>query len=324
MTTSAIQLAAVAQKAVTEYLRVARGEQVVILVDTQTSPSIPVALASQVVAAGAEPIIITLVPRMSSGEDLPKSVLEAVVNANVVISACSKSPYHSSLKTLAQEAGVRGTLNSPPNEAGWIAGGMTTDFHQLRPVADRLKEILTEGSRARVTNPGGTEIEMSIAGRKAVGWLCGIACNPSETVAWPGGEVSLPPIEGTSEGIVVVDVAITDIGGVREPVTWEVSKGNAVAITGGVEAAKLREAIEGIEFATNIGELGIGINPHARLVDDITEAKKRRGTAHIALGDSANGYGGNVDCAVHLDGLIRDVTVEIDGQKVVDAGRLVF
>lgn len=312
----------VATRAVRDYLGVRKTEQVVILVDGGTSPSIPVALAAAVSAAEAEPVVINITRRAFSGTELPKAVLAAVTSADVVISACSRSPYHSSLKTLAQEAGVRGTLNSPPEEAGWVAGAMTVDFRDLRPAAAALRNILSEGSRARVRSPVGTDLTMSIAGRSAVGWLCGIAAEPSQTVAWPGGEVSLPPVEGSAEGQVVVQVAMTDIGAVSEPLVWTVNRGLCVKIDGGEEAEHLREAIRGVPDATNIGELGIGINPAARLVADITEAKKRRGTAHIALGDSANGYGGNVSCALHLDGLVPDVTVEIDDQVIVADGVL--
>src|SRR4051794_17818591 len=117
----------VARRAIENYLAVAPGEQVVILVDTATSPSIPQALSEAVLDVGAEPVQITISPRRTSGEDLPRSVLDAVVAANVVISACSRSPYHSSLKPLAQEAGVRGALNSPPHESGWSDGAMQYD-----------------------------------------------------------------------------------------------------------------------------------------------------------------------------------------------------
>ncbi len=54
--------------------------------------------------------------------------------------------------------------------------------------------------------------------------------------------------------------------------------------------------------------------------DDITETKKRIGTAHLALGDNAGGYGGVVESPVHLDGMCFDVTVAIDGDVVVRDG----
>ncbi len=68
-------------------------------------------------------------------------------------------------------------------------------------------------------------------------------------------------------------------------------------------AAVCGELIDGVSAATNIGELGIGLNPVARITDDITETKKRIGTAHLALGDSAGGYGGIVISTIHLDGM---------------------
>ena len=152
-------------------------------------------------------------------------------------------------------------------------------------------------------------------------WLTGICRNPGEVSALPGGEVSLPPIEGTSEGIVVWERVASDLGALEEPVRIEVRGGRAVAIDGGVAADRLRDIVATIRDADNIGEIGIGLNPAARIADDITEAKKALGTVHVALGDSANEYGGLVECEVHLDGLVMSPTIEFDGRPVVVDGR---
>ena len=58
--------------------------------------------------------------------------------------------------------------------------------------------------------------------------------------------------------------------------------------------------------------------------DEITEAKKAYGTVHLALGDSANEYGGTVECDVHLDGLVMSPTVAFDGRDVVVDGRHLY
>jgi len=42
----------------------------------------------------------------------------------------------------------------------------------------------------------------------------------------------------------------------------------------------------------------------------------------MALGDSAAGYGGKVTSDVHLDGLIMDVRIEIDGEVIAEKGRI--
>jgi leucyl aminopeptidase (aminopeptidase T) len=115
---------------------------------------------------------------------------------------------------------------------------------------------------------------------------------------------------------------MTDLGGLAEPIAVTVESGLAVAIDGGADAERLRAMIDGVPGATNLAELGIGLNPSARVSDDITESKKKEGTAHFALGDNAGGYGGFVESPVHLDGMLFDVTVAIDGDEVVRGGEV--
>jgi leucyl aminopeptidase (aminopeptidase T) len=133
--------------------------------------------------------------------------------------------------------------------------------------------------------------------------------------------VSLPPLEGTTEGIIVWERVASDLGALDGPVTIEVRGGRAVGISGGISADRLRDIVATVTDADNIGEIGIGLNPAARIGDDITEAKKALGTVHVALGDSANEYGGLVECDVHLDGLVMAPTIEFDGRQVVVDGR---
>ena len=115
---------------------------------------------------------------------------------------------------------------------------------------------------------------------------------------------------------------MTDIGRLAKPMTWVVEKGLAVRFEGGIEAKALEAHIEGVTNARNIAELGIGINPMSRLTGGITEVKKKLGTAHMALGDSAAGYGGAITSDVHLDGMIMNVRVEIDGEVIAENGRV--
>ena len=134
--------------------------------------------------------------------------------------------------------------------------------------------------------------------------------------------MSFPQVEGTSNGVIVFERVMTDIGGLSEPVVVTVEDGLAVAIVGGEEAARLRDMIDGVPGATNLAELGIGLNPAARVSDDITESKKKQGTAHFALGDNAGGYGGVVESPVHLDGMLFGVTITVDGEEIVRDGEV--
>jgi leucyl aminopeptidase (aminopeptidase T) len=244
--------------------------------------------------------------------------------ADVVLCAASTSLYHTNAKAMAQRAGVRGDFNAPHRADAWRNGAMTADFVAIRRRAERLAELWRGTGVVRVTSPAGTDLSATVEGREPKAWLTGICRNPGEISALPGGEVSLPPIEGTSNGVVVWERVASDLGALEAPLTITVRGGRAVAFAGGASADTLRRIVEATVDADNIGEIGIGLNPAARIADDITEAKKAFGTVHIALGDSANEYGGLVECEVHLDGLVMEPTIEFDGVPVVVAGRHVY
>lgn len=317
-----IELASVAHRVVSEYLSMKPGEDLLVVADTRTSPSIPEALAGQAHAVGAIPTIVVMTPRRRSGEEPPAPIGEAMRAADAVVAVASRSMYHTEAKGAAQRAGVRGCFNAPSREDQWVEGAMTADFLTIREVAERLAERLRSGRQIRVTSPAGTDLTAVIDGREPKGWLTGICRNAGEVSAYPGGEVSLPPIEGTARGRVVVENVMTDIGLLRSPITWIVEDGQVASIDGGEEARTLEAHVEGVENARNIGEIGIGLNPQARLGIEITEAKKRLGTAHIAMGDSAGEYGGTVVSDVHLDGMVLDARVEVDSEVVMAAGEV--
>ena len=115
---------------------------------------------------------------------------------------------------------------------------------------------------------------------------------------------------------------MSDLGRLANPITLVVENGLVTRFEGGAEARQLETHIEGVENARNIAELGIGLNPKSRLSGEITEVKKKLGTAHMAIGDSAAGYGGKVVSDIHLDGMILDARITLDGEVIVADGRV--
>ena len=316
-------LAVVAGRVIHDYLGVQDGESVLLVTDTKTSPTIAEALFAAAEEVGAHPARIVIPPPARSGEEPARHVAAAMAAADVCVCAASRSLYHTAAKGRAQAVGTRGLFNAPSREDGWTSGAMTADYLAIRQTAERVAEVLRSAREVHVTSPAGTDVVVGVEGREPKGWLTGVCRNAGEASALPGGEVSFPPLEGSSRGTVVVEHVMTDLGTLAHPISWTVRDGEAVAFEGGPEARRLEELIEGVPNARNIAELGIGLNPSARLEGEITEAKKRAGTAHMALGDSAGGYGGLVESPVHLDGLMLDVTIAVDGTVVVDAGELV-
>ena len=318
---SGTSVATVARRVVVDYLGIARGERFAIVVDDRTDGEIPYELFRAARDAGGEPVMVSFTARAMSGTEPPEPVAAAMRSADVVVCAASTSLYHTTAKAEAQRAGARGNFNAPHRADAWRNGAMTADFFEIRRHAERLAALLRETAVVRLTSPAGTDLTATIAGREPKAWLTGICRRSGEVSALPGGEVSLPPIEGTSEGVVIWERIASDLGALAEPVRITVRAGRAVAVDGGAQAARLREVIASVRNADNIGEIGIGLNPVARIGDDITESKKAHGTVHVALGDSANEYGGLIESAVHLDGLVLSPTLELDGRPVIVDGR---
>jgi leucyl aminopeptidase (aminopeptidase T) len=324
MTVGTHTVESTAQRVVVDYLGIRPGERFAIVVDTRTDSEIPDALAAATRDAGGEPVVVRFAPLPRSGAEPPEFAAAEMAAADVVLCAASTSLYHTTAKAAAQRAGARGDFNAPYRADAWAKGAMTADFFAIRERAERLAALWRRTSEVRVTSPAGTDLRATVTGREPMAWLTGICRNPGEVSALPGGEVSLPPIEGTAEGVVVWERVASDLGALEAPVRIEVREGRATTINGGAAAARLRDIVATVRDADNIGEIGIGLNPAARIADEITEAKKAFGTVHIALGDSANEYGGLVECDVHLDGLVMAPTIEFDGRPVVIDGRHVY
>jgi leucyl aminopeptidase (aminopeptidase T) len=322
--TPMVPLEEIARRVVVDYLALSPDETYLVVGDTRTSPELPRALFEAALAVGAKPIHALISPLRVSGEEPPDAIAAAMAAADAVTCCSSRSLMHNNAKLRAERAGTRGQFNAPCRAEWWTQGAMTADFLEMRKTAERLAAKLRGAKDIRVSSPAGTDVVVPIGDREPKAWLTGVCRNPGEVSAFPGGEVSFPPIEGGTQGTMVFERVMTDLGPLDEPIAVEVVDGLAVSIEGGTRAHELRQLVDGVEGATNIGELGIGINDRARITDDITESKKRIGTAHMALGDSAGGYGGVVDCPLHLDGLMLDVTITIDGETIVDGGRLVL
>jgi leucyl aminopeptidase (aminopeptidase T) len=320
----ASRLSAVARRVVSQYLGVTAGERFLLVTDTDVSAELADSLMRAAELAGVDPVHARIVTRQRSGEEPPEAVVAAMVAADVCLCVAARSIYHTNAKGRAQAAGTRGCFNAPADLGAWTMGAMTADYLAIRQVAERLADRLRGAEVARVTSPAGTDVTVGIHGREPRGWYTGIVREPGEISAFPGGEVSFPPLEGTSHGTIVFERVMTDLGALAEPIVVTVEDGLATRIEGGADAARLREMIDGIPGSTNLAELGIGLNPAARISDDITESKKRLGTAHLALGDNAGGYGGVVECPLHIDGMLFDVTICIDGEDVVRNGEVLL
>lgn len=306
--------------AVRDCMGIQTGERVLVVTD-EPLRRIGYSLRSAALQLTDDVLLVEMTPRKTNGEEPPLQIAQLMLAVDVVLCPTSKSLTHTDARRAASATGVRiATLPGVTEEI--MIRCMNADYHRVAARTHALCAMLEKTSVIRVTAPGGTDIVLPKQGRKAYA-SSGLFREKGQSGNLPTGEAYLAPVEGASNGIVVVDGSMAMIGMVKEPIRIEVRDGYAHAITGGPEATKLQQLLapHGRD-AYNVAEFGIGTNDRAILSGLILEDEKVMGTIHIAFGDNKS-MGGSVRVASHLDGLITSPTVWFDDMMIMDAGKFV-
>jgi leucyl aminopeptidase (aminopeptidase T) len=311
------ELAPAVRTVIRRCLGVQASEDVVVVVDPATR-AIGDALREESAAAGADAVMIVMDERAANGTEPPRAVAAALSACDVFIAPTSKSLSHTSARKRASDAGVRGAT-MPGVTEDMLARLMAIDFDAMVARSRAVAAVLDEGAAARVTCPRGTDLELALDGR------AGLADDGELTARGafgnlPCGEGYISPAFG--EGTVVAS-SLDPLGIGTEPATLTVVDGRIVAANGGLGPRFIELLLAHGELGTNLAELGVGTNDRARLTGNVTEDEKMLGTVHVAFGASA-GIGGRVSVPIHLDVVIVDASLEVDGRAVLDRGRYVL
>jgi leucyl aminopeptidase (aminopeptidase T) len=314
------QLQTAAKIIVTDCLSVKPEETVLVVVDKPLK-KIGQAIFKAAEEVEAEVVLTEMLPRQNHGEEPPKVVAEAMKEAEVVIMPTSKSLSHTKARIEACKQGARAaTLPTITEEI--MNRTLTADYEAISNRSRLLAEKLTAAEKAQVTAPNGTEITCSLQERAGHADT-GIYHQAGEFGNLPAGEAYIAPLEGTSEGKFVIDGSIAGAEAGTEDIELIVEAGYVVEINGGQAAAKLREMVGSYgKEAYNIAELGIGTNDQAKLTGNVLEDEKVMGTVHIAIGDNST-IGGEISVSSHLDGIIEQPTVKLDGDVIMKEGELI-
>ena len=295
------------------------GEKVLVITD-EPLRTIGYALWKAAKDLGNEVLLIEILPRASNGAEPPPEVAELMKMVDVALCPTSKSLTHTDSRRAASAKGVRiGTLPGVTEEI--MIRCMNADYNKIAHRTFALCKLLEKASTVRVTAPAGTDITMPIKGRTAHS-SSGLFREKGQWGNLPTGEAYLAPVEGQSEGVVVVDGSMAMVGMVKTPIRIQVEKGYAEDISGGEEAQRLIALLEPHgRDARTVAEFGVGTNDKAILTGNILEDEKVMGTIHIAFGDNKS-MGGSVRVASHLDGLITRPTVWLDETMIMNNGKV--
>ena len=299
----------------------ARSGESVLVVTDEPLRHIGYALHEAARSLGHEVVLVEILPRRSNGEEPPRQIADLMAAMDVVLCPTSKSLTHTDARRRASAAGARvGTLPGVTEDI--MVRCMNADYTRIAERTHRLCALMDATQVIRVQAPSGTDLTLPVAGRRALA-STGLFREKGTWGNLPTGEAYLAPLEGQSNGLVVVDGSMAGIGMVSEPIRIAVRDGYAEEIEGGREAGQLRALLEPHgRDARVVAEFGIGTNDRAALTGVILEDEKVMGTIHVAFGDNKS-MGGTVRVASHLDGLVKKPTVWFDDRLVMEAGRFV-
>jgi leucyl aminopeptidase (aminopeptidase T) len=308
-------------------LEIAPGEDVLCIADREENLEILTLVAAECKARGAEVGVVLIEPRKHHHHEPPRSVARAMQEADVVIAMTFGSLAHTKARRDATDAGVKVALmgeNTRESLSNIKLG--REDLLEVRAVTQKIVERLSSSSSAQLITRAGTNLSMSLKGRKGVGLV------PfGEKGTFFGvpvyAEAACPPIEDSVEGVAVIDgtmVGMAEIEGiVEDPFEITLEKGRLVKISGGRSAKKLEILLDTLgEDGRQLAELGVNSN---HLIDnkfiggrlDLAIA----GNVHLGFGRN-DMIGGNSKVECHFDLGLCYATLLLDGKPILQDGKL--
>ena len=323
------------------------GDSVAILCETQSRPVLVELARLSAARLGAQAFVLTVPSVFARSEPVARSTgaCEAVAGMGPVIAALAAC-------TLVVDCTVEGLMHAPELPAILKGNGQTQprvvyvsnehpealarlvpdDATEAR-VKDHVKRMRS-AKLMRVTSPAGTDLSVALQGA-VVGGNWGSTTRPGTLTHWPGGLVLAFPAAGSVSGQLVLaegDVNLTFKRYIDRPITLTIEDDHVTQIEGtGVDADLLRSyfAAWGDRASYAVSHVGYGLNEAARwdsmaLYDkrDFNGTELRAFAGNFLYSTGANEVAGR-HTRGHFDWPMRGCTVALDGETVVDAGRVV-
>lgn len=318
------------------------GARVLILTDTDHDPRVWQVVMSMCQELGAEVTVALFERRPADYYDPPEAVCESMMKSDFNVLLASTGMLHSPANFRAMKAGI---------PAICLDGGMTLEMLQSGAITDDMRQIAVRkhfvakdvfganAKQCRVTSRYGTDFTYSVKDRIFVPPLPGNDFDPYKIIdfdkdenrkggnlfyyLFPTGEMNVAPVEGSANGKLIFDLTMHHIGRLYTPIELTVKDGRIVSIDGGTEARILRDYLDtyGDENAYMCpAEASVGVNAKAVVRGIQREDKNIYGSMHFGLGTNID-VGGSVKSKIHMDGVILEPTLYVDGEMRIDNGR---
>jgi 2,5-dihydroxypyridine 5,6-dioxygenase len=316
--------------------RLATGESAIIYADTLSNPHYPAALLAAAKDLGAEAfqIVQPAIPHELSrggGRAKPTALVRSAMQAaDFVVDVTTGGMLYSDEQAAILAAGTRILRVREPDDC--LLRLLPSEAVRARSI--RGRERLQVARRLRLTSEEGTDLVME-KGKRPVPIQYGMADEPGRWDHWPTGMVNTTVIEESVEGTLVIGAASLIFPFelyTADPIVMRFADGIAVDVTGGREAVMLSDMLDQRNDSNcrRLAHIGWGTDHRARWEvlcqrgadgGGGAEARSLYGGVLLALGENRDLGGANV-APLHIDIALRRARLELDGELVVDSGRI--
>jgi 2,5-dihydroxypyridine 5,6-dioxygenase len=210
----------------------------------------------------------------------------------------------------------------------------------LKQALKYAEERYRKTREVRVISDAGTDLTYS-CGEYPVMTQWGYADEPGHFDHWGGGHIHTFPNEGSAKGVVVIQpgdiVILPYCRYVQDPIRLQIENGFITNIDGGLDAKLMRDWLDDGKANADdrdpyaISHLGWGLNPQARwygLAMNGDAPERHRASARVfagnflfSTGPNSQG-GGKRTTRGHYDVPMRDCTVMLDNEVIIDRGKV--
>ncbi len=252
------------------------------------------------------------------GEEPNKRIAATMLKYDVIIAPTTHSLTHTNARRNACKKGAR--VATIPSATEEMYETLSENPFFMHKIGTKIKNFLRGKDFVRIITPSGTNVSFSIKNR--IIWIDdGLIRKKGAFGNLPAGEASLAPLEGTANGIIVID-SQRDGKKVYAPEGTLITLKNGQATSISDEKCRLAKIFKTIKNSTNLVEWGIGINRKATFIGNILQDEKLPETVHLAFGNNKS-FGGKVYSNVHLDAILFKPTVYVDGKRFMKKGKFV-
>lgn len=210
--------------------------------------------------------------------------------------------------------------------------GMCADYKIVREVTEKVYKKVVNSNEIKVTSSSGTEVVVKLTPQHH--WvICDGFIREGHWSNLPDGEVYTSP--KSVDGYLVIDGSIGDFfnnkyGLLKEyPIKLELKNGRVIPGSIRCDNKELEKEfseyiLNSDENSSRIGEFAIGTNIFLkRLIGNLLQDEKFP-SVHIAFGSPIpSTTKADWDSKIHVDGVITQVTVTVDGELIMKGGEFV-